>query len=86
MDDIELIHSTYTRHYYHFSANPGLTNILQLTLGLMFDLGLKAPRQNEEEELFSYAMHNVNDHMARKETRMADEQRAFLGCYFLASM
>ena len=84
--DSALTVSTSARHYYHFSVNPGLTNILQLTLGLMFDLGLKAPRSYEEEEPFTYAMPNADDYMAKKEINIAEEQRAFLGCFFLASV
>lgn len=85
-DNIALTSPTCTRHYYHFSVNPGLTNILQLTLGLMFDLGLKAPRSYDEEEHFGYAMPNADDHTTKKEINIPEEQRAFLGCFFLASV
>jgi hypothetical protein len=83
---IPLTASTYARHYYHFSVNPRLTNVLQLTLGLMFDLGLKTSRSDKEEEVFSYAGNNADEHTAKKEVNMADEQRAYLGCFVLSSV
>lgn len=78
--------SIYARQYYHFSISSRTTTTLQLMLGLMFELGIKAPQSHEKEELFSPEMKNADDNVTKAGIDTADEQRAFLGCFFLASV
>lgn len=72
--------------YYHFSTSSRTTTTLQLTLGLMFELGIRAPQSHEKQELFSHEMKDADDKTAKAGITTADEQRAFLGCFFLASV
>lgn len=76
----------YARQYYHFSVSSRTTTILQLTLGLMYELGIKAPQSHEKEELFTHEMRSADDKIIKPGVYTADEQRAFLGCFFLASV
>lgn len=81
-----LMASIYARQYYHFSVSSRTTTILQLTLGLMFELGINAPQSHKKEEPFGHEMKNIDDKIPKAGTNKADEQRAFLGCFFLASV
>ncbi|MCJ1466617.1 hypothetical protein MMC07_005237 [Pseudocyphellaria aurata] len=72
--------------YYHFSVSSRTTTVLQLTLGLMFELGINTPQSHEKEEPFSHEMKSTDDMMTKPETNTTDEQRAFLGCFFFASV
>lgn len=86
LKNIVLTASIYARQYYHFSTSSRTTTTLQLTLGLMFELGIRAPQSHEKQELFSHEMKDADDKTAKAGITTADEQRAFLGCFFLASV
>lgn len=85
-EKIVLMTWKHARQYYHFTISSRTTTILQLTLGLMFELGINAPRSHEKEEPFSHEMKNADDKITEPGTNTADEQRAFLGCFFFASV
>jgi len=73
------------RSYDQFSVNPQLTNLVQLTMGLLFDLGL---RNTERTSCLENAMihASITGKSTNKEVASSEEKRALLGCFFLSSV
>lgn len=85
--------TTYLRSYYFSAVSPQSqsTAMLQVTLALLFDLGLnRAVREDEAgpATILADASRKAwsGEYNPREKRRTLDERRAFLYCYFLASV
>lgn len=54
-------------------------------MGLMFDLRLNTVHHNEGDEVFCYERPIRNTGEAMRDDNTSDEQRAYLGVWYLAS-
>ncbi|KAK7720627.1 hypothetical protein SLS57_005406 [Botryosphaeria dothidea] len=63
------------------------TNLLQLAVGLVIDLGLKrTARAFGKERLDNAIARSAHGQLANSELRTSDERRALLGCFYLTTI
>lgn len=74
--------------WYHktFITKPQLTNLLQLMVALVVDLGLnKAPNFHDRQRVAIFATENAHGNQELSTTRTNEERRALAGCFYLTS-
>lgn len=75
------------RYQSHRFMDSQLTNILQLSVALLVDLGLnKAPCTSDKHQIVTDTTKMFHGNSAYSQVRTNDERRAFLGCFYLTSM
>jgi hypothetical protein len=77
------------RCYYHFYNVPQLTGLLAAAMTLVYDLGLNRPAPREASSLFEDALRESISNPYRPSlmrARTLEEQRTFMGCFFLDSV
>lgn len=75
------------RYHVHFFVNPQTTNLLQLAVGLVIDLGLKrTARAYRQERLENAIARSAHGEHANSELRTSEQRRALLGCFYLTTM
>lgn len=66
--------------------DPQLTNLLQLSIALLVDLGLnKASYTPDKHQMVTDTTKMLHDNSVYSQIRTNDERRAFLGCFYLTS-
>ncbi|KAL1649921.1 hypothetical protein SLS58_001297 [Diplodia intermedia] len=74
-------------YHVHFFTNPQTTNLLQLAVGLVIDLGLKrGARAYGSERLERGVTRSAHGELANSELHTSDERRALLGCFYLSTI
>ncbi|KAF9635717.1 putative trna processing endoribonuclease protein [Lasiodiplodia theobromae] len=74
-------------YHVHFFTNPQTTNLLQLAVGLVIDLGLKrGARAYGSERLERGITRSAHGELANSELHTSDERRALLGCFYLSTI
>ncbi|KAL1625116.1 hypothetical protein SLS56_007461 [Neofusicoccum ribis] len=74
-------------YHVHFFTNPQTTNLLQLAVGLVIDLGLKrTARAYGMERLERGVTRSAHGELANSELRTSDERRALLGTFYLTTI
>jgi hypothetical protein len=64
--------------------DPQLTNILQLSIALLVDLGLnKASHTSDKHQMATDTIKMLHGDSVYTQVRSNDERRAFLGCFYL---
>jgi hypothetical protein len=77
------------RCYYHFYNVSQLTGLLAAAMTLVYDLGLNRPAPREASSLFEDALRESTSNLYRPSLMRAktlEEQRTFMGCFFLDSV
>ena len=74
------------RYHSHGLTDPQLTNVLQLSIALLFDLGLnKSPYASDKHPMVTENTKLLNFNLVFSQSRSNDERRAFLGCFYLTT-
>ena len=87
LDILQALLVTFCWYFFHIVKNPQATNILQLALGLVIDLGLnRVPDRNQAVRLKLFAMRRpIHGRTEKGETLSLEERRTLLGCYYVTS-
>ncbi|KAI9723067.1 MAG: hypothetical protein M1828_004315 [Chrysothrix sp. TS-e1954] len=88
LDVLQALLVTFAWNFFYITKNPQATNLLQLAIGLVIDLGLnRVPDRNQATRLKLFAMrlpiHGRSKHEEKSLT--LEERRTLLGCFYITS-